>query len=311
MWKAKQIEWIDIELTSFCNISCQGCFRVISKYADDINNKQVLSYDLIKKRFQKEDFPNIKIINFCGSVDEPTTHPEFFAILEYFKEWNCHINIATNGSTKTDQWWARVGDLLKDTSHAVTWGIDGADSTSELYRVGSNFLKVQKNFRAFIKAGGCAIWQFIVFEHNEHQHEDAKQKATAEGFSSFKTIYSHRKVGPKAVENKIEETPYIDCKYLAQQRIFVNHMGNVIPCCHLNSETLEWAAGRNNLTSYGDMLNDEGGKLAINLEYNTLEEIVEGDVFNNIVDSWKDFSIPKCYQTCKKKKHDKFIKERL
>ena len=311
MWKAKQIEWIDIELTSFCNISCQGCFRVISKYADDINNKQVLSYDLIKKRFKKEDFPNIKIINFCGSVDEPTTHPEFFAILEYFKQWNCHINIATNGSTKTDQWWARVGDLLKDTSHAVTWGIDGADSTSELYRVGSNFLKVQKNFRAFIKAGGCAIWQFIVFEHNEHQHEDAKQLATAEGFSSFKTIYSHRKVGPKAVENKIEETPYIDCKYLAQQRIFVNHMGNVIPCCHLNSETLEWAAGRNNLTSYGDMLNDEGGKLAINLEYNTLEEIVEGDVFNNIVDSWKDFSIPKCYQTCKKKKHDKFIKERL
>ena len=288
MWKAKQIEWIDIELTSFCNISCQGCFRVISKYADDINNKQVLSYDLIKKRFKKEDFPNIKIINFCGSVDEPTTHPEFFAILEYFKEWNCHINIATNGSTKTDQWWARVGDLLKDTSHAVTWGIDGADSTSELYRVGSNFLKVQKNFRAFIKAGGCAIWQFIVFEHNEHQHEDAKQKATDEGFSSFKTIYSHRKVGPKAVENKIEETPYIDCKYLAQQRIFVNHMGNVIPCCHLNSETLEWAAGRNNLTSYGDMLNDEGGKLAINLEYNTLEEIVEGDVFNNIVDSWNE-----------------------
>ena len=26
----------------------------------------------------------LKIINFCGSVDEPTTHPEFIDIVDYF-----------------------------------------------------------------------------------------------------------------------------------------------------------------------------------------------------------------------------------
>ena len=27
MWKLDTIEWIDIELTSFCNIKCPGCLR--------------------------------------------------------------------------------------------------------------------------------------------------------------------------------------------------------------------------------------------------------------------------------------------
>lgn len=312
MWKVKDVEWIDIELTSFCNISCGGCFRNVSKYADQINNKQNLSYETIVNKFSKESFPNIKIINFCGSVDEPTAHPEFMKIVEYFVGWNCHINIATNGSTKTETWWTKLAELLKDSAHNVTWGIDGSDQLSEVYRKGSNYTKVEKNYRAFNKAGGSSIWQFIVFEHNEHQHELAKEKATDEGFGGFKTIYSHRKVGNvKAVESKIEETPYIDCKYLAQQRIFVNHMGNVIPCCHLNSETLEWAAGRKDVTRYGEILNQAGGPLAINLKYNSLEDVIEGDVFEEIVNSWEDFSVPKCYHTCKKKKHDKFIKETL
>ena len=38
MWNSNTLEWIDIELTSFCNISCNGCFRVISKEADKILN---------------------------------------------------------------------------------------------------------------------------------------------------------------------------------------------------------------------------------------------------------------------------------
>ena len=78
MWTTETLEWIDIELTSFCNIKCKGCFRVISKEADKILNKTYLDLDVIREKFKKEMFPNIKIINFCGSVDEPTSHPQFF-----------------------------------------------------------------------------------------------------------------------------------------------------------------------------------------------------------------------------------------
>ena len=54
MWTTDTLEWIDIELTSFCNIKCKGCFRVLSDYADDILNKTYLDLDTIKERFQKE-----------------------------------------------------------------------------------------------------------------------------------------------------------------------------------------------------------------------------------------------------------------
>ena len=75
MWSMDTIEWLDIELTSYCNIECKGCFRIISKQADKILNKHYITLDTIRERFVREQFPSIKIINFCGSVDEPTTHP--------------------------------------------------------------------------------------------------------------------------------------------------------------------------------------------------------------------------------------------
>ena len=54
MWSSETLEWIDIELTSFCNIKCKGCFRVISKHADSILAKTYLDLDVIKEKFQKE-----------------------------------------------------------------------------------------------------------------------------------------------------------------------------------------------------------------------------------------------------------------
>ena len=102
------------------------------------------------------------------------------------------INVATNGSLCTTSWWEKLAKIMPP-SHRVTWGIDGSDETSEIYREGSSFKKVRDNFRAFIAPGGRAVRQFISFEHNEHQLEIAKQMAKNEGFRDFKTIISHRK----------------------------------------------------------------------------------------------------------------------
>lgn len=311
MWNANKLEWIDIELTSFCNISCNGCFRTLSNFSNKILNKEILTYEIIKKKFIKNIFPNIKIINFCGSVDEPCSHPEFFNIIKHFNEWG-HINIATNGSLRTENWWIQLANILPK-SHKVTFGIDGIDETSELYRIGSNFKKVQKNYRAFIKAGGNAVWQFIVFEHNKHQHIEAKKIAKKEGFKNFQTIYSHREDNKKLehIRKNNNNNKKIECKYLDQKRIFINHNGNVIPCCHLNSEMLEWNVGRKNLTEFGNIVDKNYGKLSSNLQYNNIDEIIEGDFFNDIVESWDTKKIKKCVETCMNKKSDIFEKETL
>lgn len=316
MWSINTIEWIDIELTSFCNIQCTGCFRVISDKADKILNKEYLNLEVIKTRFKKEMFPNIKIINFCGSVDEPTTHPEFFGIIEHFSDWGAHINIATNGSLRTVNWWKKLATLLPD-SHRITWGIDGSDELSEVYRKGSNFKKVQENFRAFNSSGGKSNWQFIVFEHNEHQLEDAKRIAKEEGFRDFKTIISHRKdtkdVKPKQDSiDAVKEIKEISCKYGNQKRIFVNHMGNVIPCCHLNSKMLEFGVTSEVKDQFEVLLSENDYKNTINLHNTSIDESINGNIWNGIIDSWTtDAPIPRCSQVCKQLKRDTFIKESL
>lgn len=320
MWSMDTLEWLDIELTSFCNIRCKGCFRELSKQADKILNKEYITLDTIRERFRKEEMPAIKIVNFCGSVDEPTTHPDFHAIVEYFSDWGAHINIATNGSTRTEQWWEKLASILKGTSHAVTWGIDGSDELSEVYREGSNFVKVERNFRAFNAAGGRSNWQFIVFEHNEHQLEEAKQRATDEGFKGFKTIISHRKEskGDTVKAAKTEEIdnapeiPYINCKYGNQKRIFINHNGNVIPCCHLNSKMMEYTASGEVKDDFETLIESNNYYDTINLKNASIDQAINSDIWKGIQDSWtSDNTIPRCMQVCKQMKRDVFIKEEL
>lgn len=190
MWK---VTWIDLEITSVCNLKCPQCFREQSRFADGIVNKDHLSLELIKKRINKKTYPDLEIINLCGSVDEPTAHPQFKKIVRYFIEWGVHVHIATNGSLKTADWWADFGKKIKNSYHSVVFAIDGADALSEKYRIGSDYEKVQKNYRAFITAGGKAIWQFIIFPHNEHQKELVKKIAKEEGFEKVRFINSHRK----------------------------------------------------------------------------------------------------------------------
>ena len=148
MWNNKTIEWLDIELTSFCNIDCPGCFRQIKrKVVNHILDTEMLSFEKLRKWITPKEFPKLKLVNFCGSIDEPTLHPELLDIVKYFNEHSVSINISSNGSTKTEKFWH---DLGKEKV-SVFFGVDGIDQKSlEKYRVGANFKKLQKNWRAFI-----------------------------------------------------------------------------------------------------------------------------------------------------------------
>ena len=307
MWKTKTVEWIDVELTSFCNIACPGCLRQEKKkQVSHILNKDMLSFSDLKRWIRKEDFNNLKLLNFCGSVDEPTTHPEILDIVEHFLEF-VEVNIASNGSTKTKDFWKQLGEY----GGSVFFGIDGTDQESlEKYRIGSNFKKVQENYRAFIKAGGNATWQFIVFEHNKHLLEEAKKISEEEGFSNFRTIFSHRK-GSGEVKKKVIEEQEVFCKYGNQKRIFINHTGALIPCCFLNSEALELHSTGNVKSKFGKKYMELGKVLSNNLKYNTVSEVLDGELFEYIVDSWETDPVEKCWQTCKQKKRDIFIDEKV
>ena len=108
MWSRETVEWIDVELTSYCNIDCPGCFRQVKR--DKVNHlldKESISLEQIKKWLTRENFPNAKLVNFCGSIDEPTLHPQLLEIVDYLDGIN--VNISSNGSNKTEKFWSELG----------------------------------------------------------------------------------------------------------------------------------------------------------------------------------------------------------
>ena len=67
----------------------------------------------------------------------------------------------------------------------VHFGIDGLEDTNHLYRVNVKWKKVMENVKAFVENGGNAIWDYIVFRHNEHQVEQAREFSNKIGFKKF------------------------------------------------------------------------------------------------------------------------------
>jgi MoaA/NifB/PqqE/SkfB family radical SAM enzyme len=177
---------LQLEITNYCNAKCRYCEREINT---DINSTY-LPLSLIKKKFPKEKFPKLSKITLCGNTDEPTTHPEVIDIIKFFKDEypNASFSIATNGGSRDTKFWRELGKL----KCKVTFGIDGLEDTNHIYRVNVKWNRLKDNWRAYIKAGGLAQWQFIPFEWNKHQQTDCMMLAFKEGFKLFEVQENDR-----------------------------------------------------------------------------------------------------------------------
>ena len=54
-----------------------------------------------------------------------------------------------------------------------------------------------------------------------------------------------------------------------------------------------------------------GNVLSNNLRYNTISEVLTGELFEYVVDSWSTNPVEKCWKTCKQKKRDIFVDQTI
>ena len=199
MWPLKidQIKRLQLELTTFCNAKCPSCerakYNVLPEfiYKKQLNSIEV-SLEQIKKWIPLDKMKSLMHIHLCGNIDEPTLNTEIFEICKYFEdtcEDHVWIHISTNGGTRNKEFWKRMASLKRTL---IIFGIDGLEDTNHIYRKNVKWKKLQDNFRTYIKYGGTASWQFIIFEHNKHQEDEARTTSQNEGFVSFNTVYSSR-----------------------------------------------------------------------------------------------------------------------
>jgi hypothetical protein len=138
----------------------------------------------------------LRLIFLCGNYGDPMVARDTLQVLEYFREVHPRIRLGihTNGSARTPQWWAQLASIVD----YCRFGIDGLEDTNHLYRRGTQWKKVMESAAAFIDAGGRAEWDFIVFRHNEHQVEAARDLSRKLGFASFFTKNTYRFFNPIA-----------------------------------------------------------------------------------------------------------------
>jgi MoaA/NifB/PqqE/SkfB family radical SAM enzyme len=171
---------VNIETTYRCPLQCPFCQR---------QEEPKLFKERIKKSDDMtiEDFVKVmehhSEISFCGQISDPLTHPKFLDILEIcFKNKHKKFFINTTGTRKKQEWWRKAFSL---TGSHMTWifGLDGTDQeTANIYRVNTRFDEVMNAMKLGSSMDKHIQWSFIVFKHNEHQIEKAKEIAKENKF---------------------------------------------------------------------------------------------------------------------------------
>lgn len=224
------------EITSYCNAACPQCPRNLYGYGINPHMPLVhLDKDVIDQSFTKEHVEKLKQVFFCGSYGDPIMHPNFLEILRKFREKNPNLwlYIHTNGGVHDVDYWAEIAKIMSGRGQ-IDFGIDGLEDTLHLYRRNVKYGKVIENATAFIKAGGRAQWNFIVFKHNEHQVEDAKLLSKELGFANILIrntgrFFNHKDVVEMErwpVYTKKDELEYyleppVDIKYRNKSMMFL------------------------------------------------------------------------------------------
>lgn len=183
----QHIDEYQIEVTTYCNAACPQCPRNIN--GGRINPYMPLvhlGHDVINRAFDADLCQRLRQVFFCGSYGDPIMHPDFLQILRDFRKKNptLWLYFHTNGGVHDTDYWREVARIMAGYGQ-IDFGIDGLEDTLSVYRRNVQYDKVIENARAFIQAGGRAQWNFIVFEHNEHQLAQAKIVAQDLGFFNF------------------------------------------------------------------------------------------------------------------------------
>jgi MoaA/NifB/PqqE/SkfB family radical SAM enzyme len=151
-----------------------------------------ITIDKFKKYFPPEVIKRCDVILFCGVHGDPGMARDLYEICEYIDQVSpsTTVRMNTNGGMRKPEFWAKLGALfakkLNDHwSWQCTFSIDGLEDTNHLYRRNVEWNKLMANVNAFIGAGARAEWDYLIFKHNEHQIDEAKEMSNKLGFYSF------------------------------------------------------------------------------------------------------------------------------
>lgn len=317
MLKVSDIRRVHVELTTRCNARCPMCPR---NYRGVDYNSGYPACDLRLSEFKHIIEPlasQLKLnpnyaVNFNGNLGDFALAKDGAEIVQWLSSQGIQVNINTNGSARTPDWWAQMAHPLV----TIGFALDGLAATHSLYRQDTDWHRVVENARAYIAAGGRALWRFVPFDHNRDQEKQCRALAQEWGFEQFENIYDGRDAGPvyardgtfshwlgpastpppidallhshvtwfdaKTIQiQKDTEQLNLRCQHKINREIYLAADGSVYPCCYLGFYPGQMThPGNSQLT---DMVRENNA-----LEH-SLEHCMEW--FDQVEASWQNTSI--------------------
>lgn len=182
-----EVKSLHMEISTYCNAACPNCPRnYASAYTTPLLHLEHLSLENVKKLH--DVLLKIDRINMCGNFGDAIMSPHLIDIVEYIVSVNNKIQILirTNGGVRNKSFWKKLGQISKTTNQIIViFSIDGLKDTNHLYRRNVDWGKLANNVTTYITAGGRAHWEFLQFEHNQHQLEQAQELSKGWGFEKF------------------------------------------------------------------------------------------------------------------------------
>ena len=179
----EDVRVVHLEHTSKCNLLCPQCARTVDGDVNPLLEINELTLKDYKRIFTPEFSPQIERVFWCGNYGDSIASGNWMECAFWLRYSGVQsMQLYTNGSARKPDWWKKLAIIFNRERDAVYFSIDGMEDTNHLYRVNSNWKVIMKNAEAFINAGGKARWDYLIFDHNAHQVQDAYNLAKEMGF---------------------------------------------------------------------------------------------------------------------------------
>jgi hypothetical protein len=224
VYQYDQVRHVHLEPSSRCNAACPMCTRNMCGSTSPGLQLADLSLADVRAIFPPEFAAKLEGVDFCGAYGDPVLAPDLLEIVAYFRAQSpgAKLIVYTNGGVRSPSWWADLAGAVGRPGRVI-FGIDGVGETNGVYRRNVNYERVIANASAFIKAGGEAQWDFLVFRHNEHQLEEVRRLSRELGFAEFQP----KKTG-RFVRSVMEFVPELDGAPDAERFPVYSPQGDVV-----------------------------------------------------------------------------------
>ena len=242
------ITGLHIEPTNICTLKCPACSRTqfISDWPNQWQNHNLDVDDLLA--FLDIDLKGMKIL-LCGNYGDPIYHPDFEYFVQRLKSRKSTLEIVTNGSYKSRQWWEQLVKHLDDEDRVV-FSIDGLPENFQKYRVNGHWPTISDAISVCAASQVQTTWQYIPFAFNEHFIDQARVLSESLGIDKFVVHKSNRfdrketmifqprqDFTNQQTQNRLafkkNQEQFISPRCSTGDQHFISAQGQYTPCCFI------------------------------------------------------------------------------